>query len=399
MDTLIIRKTEELPEAAKALSRGGMAAVPTETVYGLCVNGLDADAVHRLYEVKGRPEVKPLSLMVPDVDELQKYTVDPPRAAFTLAEWFWPGPLTIVLKAGDAVPPITRADRPTVGLRCPDHPMALALLASLSFPLAGPSANPSGQPSPKTAEEVLAYFDGKIDAVIDGGPCGIGTESTVLDLSAVPFRILRQGALSRDAIQAALRNGLKVIGVTGGTGSGKTTVIRLLEKKGALALDCDQIYHELLERSEPMLRELRERFPDAFFDGKLDRKALGAAVFASPEELAALNAVTHRYVGREVSRRLDEFAWRGGTTAAVDAIALFESGLADECSLTVGVLAPEELRLRRIMAREGIDEEYAMARIRAQRPDDFFRERCDRVLVNDSTPEALEKQCEILFGI
>ena len=185
------RITTEIAQAADAIRAGQLVAVPTETVYGLAGNGLDPDAVAQIYEVKGRPAVKPLSLMVHDASAMARYCADVPPAAYTLAEAFWPGPLTIVLRAQDCVPEIVRAGGETVGLRCPDHPATLALIEAAQLPLAAPSANPSGAPSPKTADDVLAYFDGQITAVIDGGPCGIGRESTLVDLSHTPYRILR----------------------------------------------------------------------------------------------------------------------------------------------------------------------------------------------------------------
>ena len=398
-ETRRITRPEDLPEAAAALRLGGLVAVPTETVYGLCVNGLDSEAVARLYEVKGRPEIKPLSLMIAGPAEIKKYAEEIPPAAYSLAARFWPGPLTLVLPARNTVPSIVRAGGSTIGLRCPDHKMTLSLLDRLRLPLAGPSANPSGKPSPKTAEEVLGYFDGVIDAVVDGGQCGLGRESTILDMSVRPFRILRQGALAREDIHAALRQNLRIIGLTGGTGTGKSTVSGLLAEKGALSLDCDAIYHELLVNSADMLRELEDRFPTAFTGGKPDRKALGAIVFADPAALSELNAITHRYVKDEVHRRLDAFAWQGGTTAVIDAIGLFESGLAEECSCTVGVLSTRENRLKRIMRREGIGEEYARSRIDAQQDDDFFESRCDYLLRNDGTTEELMQECKTLFGI
>ena len=179
MKTQIFTRRDDPAPAAEILRAGGFCAVPTETVYGLCVNGLDPNAVAALYELKGRPEIKPLSLMVAGASDMEKYAVDIPPQAYTLARAFWPGPLTIVLKAKDIIPSIVRAGGETVGLRCPDHPMTLELLRRAGLPLAGPSANPSGLPSPKTAEEVLSYFDGRIDALLDGGPCGVGRESTI----------------------------------------------------------------------------------------------------------------------------------------------------------------------------------------------------------------------------
>ena len=189
MKTEII--TADMDRAADIIRRGGLVAVPTETVYGLAGNGLDEKAVEEIYEVKGRPAVKPLSLMVPDSTAMEEYCDAVPQAAHALADKFWPGPLTIVLKSKSIVPDIVRAGGATVGLRCPDHPLTLELLRRAKKPLAAPSANPSGQPSPKTAEEVEKYFDGKIDAVIDGGKCGLGFESTIIDMSCAPYRILR----------------------------------------------------------------------------------------------------------------------------------------------------------------------------------------------------------------
>ena len=192
--------TENISDAAKIIREGGLVAVPTETVYGLAGSGLNETAVKEIYEVKGRPAVKPLSLMVPDESAMERYCDDVPKQAHQLARCFWPGPLTIVLKAKPEIPPIVLAGGTTVGLRCPDHPMTLALLRECSLPLAAPSANPSGEPSPKTAEQVFTYFDGRIDAVIDGGPCGIGRESTLIDMSCTPYKILREAALSEETI-------------------------------------------------------------------------------------------------------------------------------------------------------------------------------------------------------
>ena len=377
-----------LEEVAALLRSGGLAAVPTETVYGLAGNGLDEQAVREIYEVKGRPEQKPLSLMVPGPEAMERYCDPVPPAARALAERFWPGPLTLVLKAKVLVPEIVRAGGETVGLRCPDHPLTLELLRLAGVPFAAPSANPSGAPSPKTAEEVLSYFDGKIGAVVDGGPCGLGRESTLLDMSRAPYRILRQGALPAETIADALAEAMTLVGVTGGTGCGKTTALEALEERGALVLDCDRIYHELLERDKELLAELEARFPGTVLDGKLDRKALGAIVFSDPAALERLNQLTHRSVAREVRARLRDWAMAGGTLAAVDAIELIGSGLAERCDFTVGVLADKETRVRRIMARDGISREYALLRIEAQRPDEYFRDNCTVVLENNGDREA-----------
>ena len=382
MDTRMLSE-EQLPLAAVLLRAGELVAVPTETVYGLACNGLDKHAVESVYEVKGRPAVKPLSLMVPGAVTMDRYCRHIPAQARFLAEHFWPGPLTIVLKARDSVPGIVRAGGETVGLRCPDHPLTLSLLREAGIPFAAPSANPSGQPSPKTAEEVARYFDGKIAAIVDGGPCGLGTESTLLDMSHTPYRVLRKGALAEETIAAALAEHLTLIGITGPSGSGKTSALREIERQGGLVLDCDAIYHELLERDEKLLEDIEAAFPGTLKEGRLDRRALAAIVFTDPDALARLNAITHGHIGDELERRLNAWAMSGGTLAAVDAIELMASGLGARCTATVAVLAEKETRIRRIMARDAITREEAERRVNAQRDDAYFAELCDYCLHND----------------
>ena len=376
---------------------GGLVAVPTETVYGLAGNGLDEKAVAEIYEVKGRPEVKPLSLMVHDAASMERYCENVPPQAYTLAKKFWPGPLTIVMKAKPCVPEIVRAGGETVGLRCPDHPLTLELLEKSGVPFAAPSANPSGEPSPKNADSVLKYFDGKIDAVLDGGECGIVCESTLIDLSRTPYRILRQGALPADEIADAFVDSMKIIGITGGTGCGKTTALNELERRGALLIDCDAVYHRMLETDRPMLDEIEKYFPGAVVDGKLDRKALGAVVFTDEEALRDLNIITHRHINLEIRRILREHAMNGGTLAAIDAIELFSSGLAKRCTATIGVIADREVRIDRIMRRDGISREYAMMRVNAQRPNEYFIQKCSHVLENNGSQEEFIEKCRKTF--
>ena len=376
---------------------GGLVAVPTETVYGLAGNGLDEKAVAEIYEVKGRPEVKPLSLMVHDAASMERYCENVPPQAYTLAKKFWPGPLTIVMKAKPCVPEIVRAGGETVGLRCPDHPLTLELLEKSGVPFAAPSANPSGEPSPKNADSVLKYFDGKIDAVLVGGECGIGCESTLIDLSRTPYRILRLGALPADEIADAFVDSMKIIGITGGTGCGKTTALNELERRGALLIDCDAVYHRMLETDRPMLNEIEKYFPGAVIDGKLDRKALGAVVFTDEEALRDLNIITHRHINLEIRRILREHAMNGGTLAAIDAIELFSSGLAKRCTATIGVIADREVRIDRIMRRDGISREYAMMRVNAQRPNEYFIQKCSHVLENNGSQEEFIEKCRKTF--
>ena len=180
-----------------------------------------------------------------------------------------------------------------------------------------------------------------------------------------------------------------IIGITGGTGSGKTTLLSVIREAGGLVLDCDQIYHRLLQTDKVLLAAIETHFPGTVEQGVLQRKKLGSIVFADTQALMQLNAITHNAVKEEVRRQLAQ----NPTLAAIDAIGLFESGINELCQLTVAVTAPEEMRLQRLMARDGISREYAMARIAAQPSQEEFVRRCDHVLVNDGTPEAFREKC------
>lgn len=189
-----------------------------------------------------------------------------------------------------------------------------------------------------------------------------------------------------------------VIGITGGTGAGKSTLLSELESMGACAIDCDKLYHELTYDSREMLREIECEFCGVVKDECLDRKALGKIVFGNVEALTRLNAITHKYVSMEVEKRLSEAEKLEKTLAAVDAIALIESSLSEKCDVVVGVLSKSEIRIARIMAREGLSEEYARLRVFAQKPDEFFIENCDIVLNNDyDTENEFRAECRKLI--
>lgn len=388
---------DDIEEVAHILKEGGLVAIPTETVYGLSANGLSEQAVLDLYEVKGRPSQKPMSLMVSSEQEISNYCEDVPQAAFLLARHFWPGPLTLILKAKDNVPAIVRAGKQTVGLRCPDHPVTQALLQEADFPLAAPSANPSGASSPTDADMVLSYFNGRIAGVLDGGVSNLGLESTIIDLSAMPYQFLRIGALSEEMISCVLARGLKIIGITGASGSGKSTALDILKEYGALTLNCDAIYHDLLKKDMRLIAAISRRFPMAMVDGVLDRKRLGEYVFQNTSALRDLNQITHQYVIREIDRRISEFALHGGEVVAIDAVALIESRISIRCDTVIGVLAPEKQRISRIIMRDHISEEYAKKRISAQKSDAFFRQHCDHILENDADDTAFQTACHTLF--
>ncbi len=396
METEIL--TNDLNKAAGIIKNGGLVAVPTETVYGLAGNGLDKNAVDKIYEVKGRPRIKPLSLMVPGEESIKNYCNDIPEAAYNLAGEFWPGPLTIVLNAKtDLIPDIVLAGGNTVGLRCPDSSKTLELLKLAGVPFAAPSANPSDSKSPVSAEDVLSYFSGKIDAVIDGGECREGFESTIIDLSKTPYRILRQGALGEDEITKALVRGIKKIGITGGSGTGKTTALFALEELGAYTLDCDELYHDMLRSDKDLISEILDSFSEASDNGAVNRKKLASIVFSDRNLLLKLNEITHKHVMAEIDNRLKAAALNGYTLAGIDAVELFGSGASALCDLTVGVLAEKKVRLKRIIERDGIYYQDALARINAQKDDSYFKEHCDYVVYNNDDMDSFHKNCIIFF--
>ena len=198
--TTAVTKTD-IASAAECIKRGGLVAVPTETVYGLSADAFNETAVRRIYEVKGRPEEKPINLLVRSMADVEKVCVNIPEEAYKMAEAFWPGPLTMILKKNPRVPDIVTAGLSTVGVRAPDHALTLSLIKQCGVPLATPSANFSGMASACTVKEVLDYFDGNIEFVIDGGECRIGVASTIVDLSTDKPKILRQGGLAREEIE------------------------------------------------------------------------------------------------------------------------------------------------------------------------------------------------------
>jgi len=194
----------DIERAAWFLSHGGLVGIPTETVYGLGANGLDPAAVAAIFQAKGRPQDNPLILHVPDDSWLERYCQRIPEAAYRLSRRFWPGPLTMILYRNDVVPDVVTAGMDTVGIRCPDHEVTRAIIAAADVPVAAPSANTSGKPSPTTAAHTLADMDGKIEAVVDGGPCAVGVESTIIDLTVTPPRLLRPGGVTLEELREEL---------------------------------------------------------------------------------------------------------------------------------------------------------------------------------------------------
>ena len=522
---------DKISAAAKILREGGLVGIPTETVYGLAANGLDEKAVKRIFEAKGRPQDNPLILTIPGQQWLPRYCKDIPPLAYVLARKFWPGPLTMILKCRtDVVPSVITAGLDTVAMRCPNHPVTLAIIREAGIPVAAPSANTSGRPSCTTAQDVLEDMDGKIEGVVDGGPCTVGVESTILDLTCEPPRLLRPGGLPLEDLERlighidvdkavttplkegeqpkapgmkyrhyapkapvtvftgapdasareiqrrvgptsgvicfdeyahlfqgqevhtlgpsgdklaqaqrvfdalrtfdsssvteiyaqcpdnrglglAIGNRLKkaagfhvveadshriVLGLTGGTGAGKTSALNAIRELGGTVIDCDAVYHEMLENSQEMRNAINAKFPGVFDqDGKLNRQKLGQEVFAQKDRLAQLNEIVFGFMTPELDRRMES---AGDGLFAIDAINLLESGADRLCDRTIAVTAPTELRVRRIMARDGITEQYARLRISAQKPDEYYRGKCDCELNNAAdTPEAFQAEAKLFF--
>jgi L-threonylcarbamoyladenylate synthase len=195
---------ENLRKAAIAITQGGLVALPTETVYGLGANALDAMALARIFEVKRRPFFDPLIVHVADREALETLCLKPDARAEKLMEKFWPGPLTLVLPKTDRIPELATSGLPTVALRMPAHPVALRLLRLAGVPIAAPSANPFGRLSPTTAAHVQNHFAEGIEFILDGGPCSVGVESTILSLASETPVLLRAGGLPIEEIEALI---------------------------------------------------------------------------------------------------------------------------------------------------------------------------------------------------
>jgi len=213
METRLIAATSEgIAEAAGVLHAGGLVAMPTETVYGLAGDARDDHAVARIYAAKNRPSFNPLIVHLPDLDAVGRYAVLTPEAR-ALAAAFWPGPLTMVLplREGAGLSPLVTAGLPTVAVRVPAHPLARELLRVAGLPVAAPSANPSGRVSPTRAAHVMAGLAGRIEAVLDGGACAVGVESTILGLDGPPA-LLRPGGVTVEAVEAVLGHALVLPG-------------------------------------------------------------------------------------------------------------------------------------------------------------------------------------------
>ena len=528
----IEEQAADIRAAAEIIRKGELLAIPTETVYGLGANGLDAEAVEKIFRAKGRPRDNPLILHIADASWLTRYCEAVPPAAYRLADAFWPGPLTMILQRKSIVPDETTAGLDTVGMRCPDHPVTLAIIREADLPIAAPSANRSGRPSCTAASHVLEDMAGRIEGLVDGGECRVGVESSIIDLTVTPPRLLRPGGLSlerlrevlgeveidravlqklsdgekprapgmkyrhyapkapvtvftgdakktaraiarrsgedsgvicfeeyrelypRSAVQVlgkaadtdaqahrvfealrsfddtdvkeifaqcpaetelglAVANRLKkaagfqtvalpgggktIFGFTGPSGSGKTRAVHAIDALGGCSIDCDALYHEMLGSDEELKKALSDAFgADIFKAGQLDRKALAAIVFQDQQQLARLDEIIFDFVPREVLRRIEA---SDKTLIGIDAVNLTDCRLLDFCDHTVAVTAPMEVRLARIMERDHLTRAEAEMRIAAQRPEEYYVNRCDERFISDAptkeeTTERMRRRIE-----
>ena len=506
MDTQLLSTSEQDIKKAGAIIRsGGLVAFPTETVYGLGANALDENAVKSIYRAKGRPSDNPLIVHVAQKDDIAPLVKEVTPQAKALIDAFFPAPLTIILEKSDIIPSATSGGLGTVAIRMPQNETARAVIKASGVPVAAPSANTSGLPSPTKAKYVIDDMNGKIDAIIEGGDCEVGVESTVITLAEDVPTILRPGAVTKEMLEAVIGEvkiagavlgelgkgetaaspGMKykhyspkakillvgarkedyenfvntrqnafalcfegddvriphvtygtesdelsqarelfdalrrldelgaqrvyarmphkdgvamavynrliraaafniidltkpfTIGLTGGTGAGKSHVCKIFRELGFNILDSDLVAREVVKEGSPLLTALAKEFGnDIIKDGRLDRALLASRAFESREGTDALNAIMHP----AIIERCKELAI---IPSVLDAPQLFEAGADKLCYKTVAVTASEETRIKRIMKRDGITRDAALRRMSAQFDDEYFKSHCDFIIAND----------------
>lgn len=529
MNTKFYEKCDEkeLLEAAEILKNGGLVAIPTETVYGLAANAYNGEAVSKVFEAKGRPTDNPMIVHISNIEEIYPLVTDFPEKARALAEAFWPGPLTMILPKSDLVPREVAPRLETVAVRMPSHPIARKIIELAGVPLAAPSANSSGSPSPTTAQHVIHDLDGKIDAIVDGGECDVGIESTVITLATDVPRLLRPGGITVAQLESVLGHvdvdpaviseledgvapaspGMKykhyspkaevyivegslesfkflidsesqegdmalcfngeeddipieclsfgdendlgsqahllfaqlrkfdelkakrvfvrapvsdgvglgvynrllraaafkiikppvIYGLTGQTGAGKSTVANILSEKGYLVADGDVAARAVVEKGSPVLNELAKVFGADILNenGELIRSELAKKAFSTEENRQKLNSITHPAVTKWSIEFIKENLNENHKGVVVDAAAIFDSDIQRYCSEMIVVVAPEEERLARILQRDDITRESAMLRIKAQKDEQYYKERAD-ILVRNYAPYNLSQELELL---
>lgn len=519
MKTKILKTTkEDIARAGKILREGGLVAFPTETVYGLGASIYNDEAVANIYKAKGRPSDNPLIVHIAEKEDIIPLVKEVTPKAQRLIDAFFPAPLTVILPKSDRISKTVSGGLDTVGIRMPQNPIARAVIKEAGVPIAAPSANTSGLPSPTDAKYVIEDLNGRVDAVIDGGSCEFGIESTVITLAEEIPVILRPGAVTKEMLEevigevkiakavtegmkdgeAAASPGMKykhyapkakiiilnadkekyekyvnmqkdafalcyeddevsiprvtfgregddlsqshalfnalrrldelgaqkvyarnpkltgvglavynrliraaafcvldlekpfLIGLTGQTGAGKGYICESLKKAGFNIVDADYYSKKITEKGSPVLSEIQREFgADTVTDGVLNRNLLAERAFESPEKTQALNKIMHPAI-------LDLCISNARFPCVFDAPQLFESGADALCAKIVCVTAPYEVRLERIMKRDGISRELAEKRISAQHSEEFFSQHSDFTVINDgrNTDEQIKRLFE-----
>lgn len=506
MQTKILTPDEkDIQIAGKILADGGLVAFPTETVYGLGADALNDEAVKNIYSAKGRPSDNPLIVHIAEKGDIKPLVREVTPKAKALMDAFFPGPLTIILPKSDKVGKTVSGGLDTVAVRMPINETAHALIKASGCPIAAPSANTSGLPSPTRAKYVIDDMMGKIDAIIDGGDCEYGVESTVITLAAEVPTLLRPGAITKEMLESvigevyvapAVLEGMKdnevaaspgmkykhyapkakvvivkgdkekyekfvnsrknayalcfdgdnitipkvtygrenddlsqarelfdalrhldelgaekvyahiphkdgvgmavynrliraaafcvidldkpfTIGLTGPTGAGKGFVGEELKKRGFKIIDCDYYVRKAEEKGSPVLEELAAEFGDDILtDGELNRRLLAQRAFESKEKTDALNRIVHPKVIELCRQQADGLC-------VLDAPQLFEANAQDDCYKVITVVAPDEMRLERILKRDNLTARQAFIRMNAQFDNDYYIKRSDYVIYND----------------
>lgn len=520
METKLLQPNiDGVEEAARLLREGHPVAIPTETVYGLAADALNPSAVSAVFAAKGRPMDNPLIVHIGDISDWAPLVTHIPPQAQQLAEAYWPGPLTIILPASDRVPKEVTGGLDTVAVRFPDHPIAQSIILQSGCPLAAPSANRSGSPSPTNAHRVWEDMKDRIPAIVDGGDCDVGVESTVVDLCHTPPRLLRPGGVTPQMLEdvlgtieidpavtkeleigavaaspgmkykhyapkaevhivkggprtyAAFLNKMKapnvfalcfeddavtvpavtygssddplsqarelfdalrkldelgaktvyahcpdpkgvglavynrllraagfrihtpthIVGLTGPTGSGKSTVAKVWNEDGFPVIDTDQLARIVVEPNSACLQKLADAFGEDILnnDGSLNRAKLADIAFSTRNNADLLNSIMHPAIIQLALEQIDQMAEQGYTMVAVDAPLLFEAGMDDICDAIVAVIAPKDLRFQRIIERDCISADAANSRISAQHNDEFYTRDNVIVIRNDSTRDEL----------
>lgn len=524
METLYLKAEDNssIKTAAKILKNGGIVAIPTETVYGLAANALDPEAVKKIFKAKGRPQDNPLIVHVSSLEEIPPLVEKVDPRLYDLAERFWPGPLTVIMKKSGAIPNEVCAGLATVAIRMPSHPVAAAIIRESGLPLAAPSANASGRPSPTKAEHVKEDLDGRIDALVDGGSCAVGVESTVVTLDTNPPTLLRPGGITPEELSEVLGEieishavfekltegekpqspGMKykhyapkatvsivkgsfenyrkfveaqketvcavcfegegkffekyieygkagdsltqaqhifdalrevdamgcssafvrcpvttgvglavynrllrsaafrvidldisisVLGLTGQTGAGKSTVGQIMSEYGAYVVDTDKLAREAVQ-SKDVLDRLCENFgSDILESGVLNRKKLASRAFCDERKTKLLNSITHPEITRLAIEEIHKAEKAGAKMAVIDAPVLFESAIVCLCEKVICVTADRETRLQRIMERDSISRKEAETRMSAQKDEDDYVRKSDIVIENSDLSETQKR--------